>query len=300
KNMPRQRSSRRVREAGGLGEDLNSPTLRKKLTELGIKVPPTFSKATLLKLYKQNKDNGNDAAVNIVPDVTDKPREINGASASSTNDGEADITALPSTSSQSITQNQGGLLFEAINSLKDMVASQKTSSSRLLISDDNRPVDREESPDMSLGSRGVPMENIQNIDVISNSLRRSIIEGKTINIACLLVTNYEEQKTPSLVSNRDGTIQLKTITNVNDPKLKKFLTASEFATAFGRYKRIMCDIFPQRQYELDTYMNDILELYTKIGYKAYEYHEQFSAQAGSLWINKGIKVDWSRKDKELL
>ncbi|CAH1791468.1 unnamed protein product [Owenia fusiformis] len=65
--MPKQMS----RQACEAIEDLHAPTLRKKRTELGIKAPLMFSKATLLKLYKQNKGNGNDVS-NRASDVTEE------------------------------------------------------------------------------------------------------------------------------------------------------------------------------------------------------------------------------------
>jgi hypothetical protein len=40
-----------------------------------------------------------------------------------------------------------------------------------------------------------------------------------------------------------------------DPRLYKSLTISEFITAFGKYKRIMCVKFPERRVELDRTRN---------------------------------------------
>jgi hypothetical protein len=85
-----------------------------------------------------------------------------------------------------------------------------------------------------------------------------------------------------------------------DPRLYKSLTISEFITAFGKYKRIMCVKFPERRVELDRYEGNIVEISNVYGPKFYDYHTQFSARAAAALHDLNIKVDWSIKDNALL
>ena len=58
-----------------------------------------------------------------------------------------------------------------------------------------------------------------------------------------------------------------------DPRLMKQLTIEEFITAFGIYKGIICDKFPQRRPELDSYERDIVDMASRYGGSAfYKYH----------------------------
>ena len=39
-----------------------------------------------------------------------------------------------------------------------------------------------------------------------------------------------------------------------DPRLSKTLTLAEFNVAFGVYRDIICEVYPSRRAELDTYL----------------------------------------------
>lgn len=141
---------------------------------------------------------------------------------------------------------------------------------------------------------GVSAECLPQIDIVSDSLKRKIWEGRDVNLASLLIPKYEVNKSVPEIA-----MGLNVLESV-DPRLHKSLTISEFITAFGKYKRIMCTRFPERRVELDRYEGNIVEISNVYGQKFYDYHTQFSARAAAALHDLNIKVDWSIKDNALL
>ena len=83
-----------------------------------------------------------------------------------------------------------------------------------------------------------------------------------------------------------------------DSRLSK--TFGGFITAFAIYKSIMCEAYPQRRQELDTYERDIVYMSTRYGGTTfYEYHKQFPSNAAALLQQRNIRVDRSKRDNKL-
>ena len=125
---------------------------------------------------------------------------------------------------------------------------------------------------------------------------QQIIEGKDVNLASLLIPQFELAQDRIVYT--EG-VQFKLKSPV-DQRLNKQLTISEFVTAFGKYKRIMCDRYPNRRPELDRYENNIIEIHNIYGSKFFEYHKLFSARSAEALRELNIKVDWSVRDNTLL
>jgi hypothetical protein len=53
--------------------------------------------------------------------------------------------------------------------------------------------------------------------------------------------------------------------------------------AFGKYKRVMTSVYPDRRAELDAYEDDIIDIYNFFGSKFYDYHKLFYVQKYS-WV----------------
>lgn len=106
-----------------------------------------------------------------------------------------------------------------------------------------------------------------------------------MNLNVLLITSYT---TPSHKKIRE-----------NDERLVRNLTLDEFIIAFGRYKRIMCNAYPNRMDELDAYLSHIIETANIWPERFYEYHQVFSNKCAALLLQRNIKVDWSKGDNEL-
>ena len=62
----------------------------------------------------------------------------------------------------------------------------------------------------------------------------------------------------------------------------------------------MTSAFTVRRFELDAYEEDIIEISNFYGNKFYDYHKLFSAKASTLLQEKQIKVDWSKRDRDLM
>ena len=97
--------------------------------------------------------------------------------------------------------------------------------------------------------------------MVSETLRRKIIEGKYINLASLLIPEFE---VPNVTTNDSHGIEFLR-QGRRDHRLDRVLTITQFYKAFGIYKRTMCEVFPQRRLELDLYEADIGIIYEYYG-----------------------------------
>ncbi|CAC5360687.1 unnamed protein product [Mytilus coruscus] len=84
-----------------------------------------------------------------------------------------------------------------------------------------------------------------------------------------------------------------------DIRLNRTLTIQEFIKAFAKYKRIMSKAYPERRAELDAYEEDIIDISNFYGSKYYDYHKMFSSKASTLLREHPVKVDWSKRDRDL-
>lgn len=98
--------------------------------------------------------------------------------------------------------------------------------------------------------------------------------------------NYEAPQTHSVTADE---IKVN-LSNKPDPRLNKNLTIQEFIQAFGKYKRIMCSVYPERR---DAYEDDIIKIHSFFG-------EKFSAKAAVILREKRTKVNWSIRDRDIL
>jgi hypothetical protein len=94
----------------------------------------------------------------------------------------------------------------------------------------------------------VRSNSYSHIDIISPSLERQIIEGKDVNLASLLIPNYECPQTHTITTNS---------LEVNVPgkpyvRLIRALTIKEFIKAFGKHKRVMTAVYSAKCEELDA------------------------------------------------
>lgn len=141
---------------------------------------------------------------------------------------------------------------------------------------------------------GVAADDLPHIDFMTDTLRRNITNGKYINLASLLIPEYEIPI--SSLTELSG-IELLRKSN-RDHRLDRVLSITQFYKAFGIYKRVMCEAYPQRRTELDQYEADIGNIFEHYGDMFYQYHVQFTKQAAA-YMEKGIKLDWSKRNKDL-
>ncbi|XP_071145782.1 uncharacterized protein [Mytilus edulis] len=147
------------------------------------------------------------------------------------------------------------------------------------------PIFSMQNQHMQMTKHGYPATAFSGVDMVSPEIRTKIISGKDINLNILLLPNYE---TPNQQKFKE-----------NDDRLKRNLTLDEFIIAFGRFKKIMCQVFPNRAEELDCYLSHIIETANVWPGKFFEYHKMFSAKCSIMLQEHNIKIDWSRGDLEL-
>ena len=120
--------------------------------------------------------------------------------------------------------------------------------------------------------------------MVPYSVKKKIIAGKYVNLASLLIPDYDS----SLVDNMGGLDQQRR--QQRDKHLDRVLSITQFYKAFRIYKRIMCEAYPQRRDELDLYEADIGIILEHYGSVFYQYHVTFSKQTAA-YLEKGFKVD---------
>ena len=143
-----------------------------------------------------------------------------------------------------------------------------------------------------MSNSGVAADELPHIDVVTDSAKRNIITGKYVNLACLLIPDFEAPKAST--DEMNGLEFLRR--DRKDHRLDRDII--QFYKAFGIYKRIMCEAYPLRRNEIDLYEADIGIIFEHYENIFYQYHVQFSKQAAA-YLEKGIKVDWSKRDKDL-
>lgn len=119
---------------------------------------------------------------------------------------------------------------------------------------------------------GVPADSLPHVDVISDTLKKNILEGKFVNLASLLIPDFEPQ---NLTTNEASGLELLR-QGCRDHRLDRTLSINQFFKAFELYKRIMSEAYPQRRLELDLYEADIGNIYEHYGDIFYQYHRQFT------------------------
>ena len=134
---------------------------------------------------------------------------------------------------------------------------------------------------------GIGSGHLSHVDVVSDKLRKKIEEGRDVNLAALLIPDYDE---PDSKSGKD---------KLKDPRLTKRLTIEQFRIAFGMYRRILCRKFPFRERELQSYEIDIARIHARYGAKFYDYHLAFSKKAAEA-VKLGVLINWALRDNDEL
>ena len=151
------------------------------------------------------------------------------------------------------------------------------------------------APPSTSKSYGFAADSLPFVETVSPAIRRQVIEGKDVNLAVLLIPYYTGP-----MSNDEKIDTYYCSNQKPDPRLNKCLNISEFIQAFGTYKNIMCEAFPNRRHELDLYEREIVNMASRYpGAGFYDYHKQFSAKDASYLKNHNWKLDWSKRDSQL-
>ncbi|CAG2196837.1 unnamed protein product [Mytilus edulis] len=280
-----------------------------ELSKIGFKVPPNLTLNVVKSLYTENIVNKSDDRAVETIETSLSPTE-----------GFSSVNPTASTETQNIEHNSAtenvntNILVTAFNTMSQCVNGLQKSVDTLMTEKlyDSKPYNLHQwynssnttpplqnTPDalhQGLYRTGVRSDDFPNVDIVSSGLQKQIIQGKDINLASLLIPSFESPQSHTILA--DG-MEIN-VGNKPDPRLNRQLTIQEFIKAFGKFKRVMTSAFPGRRFELDAYEEDIIEISNFYGNKFYDYHKLFSAKASTLLQEKQIKVDWSKRDRDLM
>lgn len=217
----------------------------------------------------------------LAPEVptmsTNPPTELSNSNGLLNTHNRSDLTLVPVPSHSDFT------LASAYNNFRLSAAPTASGST----SDQSGP-----RPSAVRSRFGYTSQSIQDTTTISPALRTSIIQGRDINLAALLVPYFRGSGDNSeRISNADS----RDTRAPNRP-----LTLAQFIQAFAIYKSVMCTAYPHRREELDLYEVSIVNMASRHrGQGFYDYHCQFSARAASLLRFNNICIDWSVRDEVL-
>ena len=204
---------------------------------------------------------------------------------------------------------------EVLSALADIKASLVSVNNRLVVLESNscpstsasgvEPASTSSAELLSLPRRtlgtAVPAPSIgapflSPAGAIPDALRSQIIAGQDVNLVKILIC-ASDSSDRRLVDCGDFSVFLKD----NDPRLSKSLTLAEFNVAFGVFRDTICEAFPARRQELDTYLAIISDLALSYGGTMfYEYHKSFSSKS-AMYIQKfNQRIDWSVVDLALI
>lgn len=117
-------------------------------------------------------------------------------------------------------------------------------------------------------------------------MRSVIIQGKDVNLAALLHPSPANNR--QMVDCGHVAVFLKT----SDPRLQHNLSFSEFVIAFGIYRDIIYQAFPDRKEELDLYLAMMADFNQRYGDTLlYEYHRSFSENSASFITLFNTRLD---------
>ncbi|CAG2241264.1 unnamed protein product [Mytilus edulis] len=144
---------------------------------------------------------------------------------------------------------------------------------------------------------GVPSSSVPFLDIISPALKKQIIEGRDVNLAGLLMKDYESVQAASTLLTSSG-LEI----NLPGKRISGFIERSLLKNSYALLANIsvMCRVFPQRSEELDCYLANILQIESSYGEKIYEYHKLFAAKAATALRDFKVKFDWGVKDNDIL
>jgi len=280
-------------------DKLSSSQLRDSLKSKGINVPTTLTKTVLKSLYRENCVN---ASASTSDNTTDSQKSRSRSRSpiekhdNSDNAGVTECLKTLGVTMTAFTETVRNLSRASSNQFALPTVQHTTDYPTLsdvyanaTISSDTpgtyEPIGLDRVRHLAAQSmNGVPAQMLQNIDIVSDSLKKQITDGRNVNLASLLIQDFEQA-----TSAKDPS---------HDSRLKKRLTIEQFRIAFGKYRRVMVAKWPHRRQELEAYETDIGRIHSFYGDKFYDYHLAFASKAAEA-VKLSIPVDWSRRDGDL-
>ena len=263
--------------------------LQQKFVAKGINVPATFAKSQMESLIPENSkssDNSNNVSV-----------------------------AIDSSNSISTTYNNGYIpnhdireILSTVKSLGDTVKRHSEILERIPFDNTSLapisginvgPVTASVPLALPTDSGNMASSNVTagmfpHLHLVTPTQGQTIIEGKYINLASLLVPPRDNHDIRQIEAG--GTV---ITVKAKYARLQRDLSLQEFIETFNMFKNIICGI-EDRRIELDNYLQDIIDMAAKFkGNTLYEYHKAFAKKAAAIKQIKGLTIDWDVRDEKL-
>ena len=256
----------------------------------GLVLPKSTPKASLIRIYKQFKNNDNSAG-NSVEVMSASPGSVPSTVAQndSAQDFDRDISALK----QDLSQIQASLA-EISRKISDQRPQNAISESNASTTSSGGTI--ESAAPLASGTVRVPVDTLPPVNIVSQNIRKLIHNHKYVNLALLLIPSVDSDSQTKIID-QDGN---QIIVRANDARLQKSLTIHEFRSAISRFKNVICEKEPERRKELDTYADMIDSMFIEYGgTHFYDYHVAFARKAEQYFHLMGTKLDWASRDSSL-
>ncbi|XP_033119144.1 uncharacterized protein LOC117118615 [Anneissia japonica] len=297
-------------------------SLKGELTKRGVSFPSTAKKATLLNLLPQSIRQTQDSETLPVPDIpfTNETGEIGDQRDLNAGSNNRVLIGLVSKLSSTVRalQKNVSTLTQKVNNLTNTPTESRNIQNEY---PENGPSNTDtnvensqmhetfniekalhahKNPSTSSSGRTTnanigtykrtrfeyAAESLPMVETISPTIRNQIITGRDV-LASLFIPYCNGPSSDGKDSSKDI-------------RLNRLLKIGEFINAFGIYKNILGNVYPQRREELDKYERDIVDMATRYPGKGfYEYHKQFSLTAAAHLRYNDILVDWSIRNNTL-
>ena len=256
----------------------------------GLVLPKSTPKASLIRIYKQFKNNDNSAG-NSVEVMSASPGSAQSTVAQNDSaqvfDRERDIFALK----QDVSQIQASL-GEISRKISDQRPQNAISESNASTTSSGGTT--EWAAPLASGTVRVPVDTLPPVNCVSQNIRKLI--HKYVNLALLLIPSVDSDSQTKIIDQDVNQI----IVRANDARLQKSLTIQEFRSAFSRFKNVFCEKEPERRKELDTYADMIDSMFIQYGgTHFYDYHVAFARKAEQYFHLMGTKLGWASRDSSL-
>ena len=104
---------------------------------------------------------------------------------------------------------------------------------------------------------------MQGFQIVSPTLRTDIIQGRDVNLASHLIQGFASKG--ELGQRTAVARDCCSLKPLQDHRLTRQLTITEFMKAFTIYRNIMCEVYPHCRSELDAYLRLIVDKATDFG-----------------------------------
>ena len=271
--------------------------LRTKLKDIGIDLPKSTPKSSMLKIFQQFAKQSvlpGQAAETAMDTVVETSPGME-PNVPAHNIAQTDVSRAQDFNSirNEMTQMQASLA-EISRKISDNNTTGSTATATSACTT-TMPPTTVVAQSLS-GAVRVPIDSLPSVNIVSGNLRKLIHDHKHVNLAMLLIPSMDSDNQTKIIDQEGNQI----IVRANDARLQRALTIHEFRTAFSRFKNVICENEPDRRKELDTYADMIDSMFSQFGgTHFYDYHNAFSRKAEQYYISLGICVDWSCRDPAL-